>query len=917
MPLRRGREIYVSCTSKILRFLSGAAALSLTTFLAAPAAAAVPVSYWMPLQGVGAEWQSGMLQPLPDATLDELEYANGIKLDLNDFSNTVPNGNGRLYLTLSENGAFGAKCDKPDGSPCVGGTLFLGLQVHSLTPEIGSERGTVTIFLDAARQKTLDSQSCTDNNGNPIRTPGHEDRKIEIQYTSIANQPVPALKVKELKGNCQGWQDITPPAGDPMLQAWDFQVNAKEESGVGGMPSFVTLELAITAQPRSAIPLTSQIANERIFGLGVRHVTGQVPVSSFAHFPSFFQKMPTDLDTFTWATLDLHDPQRIDLSMTAYNVGQLQIAGDGGQGEAADFAKLTFRNDVICMVEQMNADERDEVVQKINALRVQEGLEPMNPVYPGDGEAPNNMILAAGPIIDADWVLYHDLPEVSAECGEEFDADPLDGGECYGDGAGYKGILWARIGIKKAKPARRKTDIWVSDQFVDVFCTHTQADYKADGDFARTQWCEDTVLSAAAGKHCVKGPHGPNANPWQANLREEQWNALKNWAHKKRNGGNGTPNGLDRPAFVLGDLNQIGPKAVSFDHPNQDVETWMSATSGQIGFGAQYKRMRELLGTWPLSQFDQVNGWAWDSYDLAARDPRGTWIGNGTESAVPATSANECMTVGQFVGYDTVKELPKEARLDYILVLPAEGSFPFYSLTGPTSHPAEPVVTIEANQGSWTDGLGCASDHAQVSVSVGLVQTGIKASYNPTKRHKVIYRVSHLQDVNIADAGVWEDDTDWFVESGEFEMQLRDSFGVVIDSQSKGYSDASTEDGIAVDVKWSDSFTAQGAEKVRMGVWIRDADDGPNDLYDGTSFGSGHAGPHFEFNHAYPGTFRLIGDFSTVGGDFIGTADPSSGDPEGSCAQGCLGVITKGNGDGSDPDEVVKVTQNIRIEEID
>ncbi len=536
-------------------------------------------------------------------------------------------------------------------------------------------------------------------------------------------------------------------------------------------------------------------------------------------------------------------------------------------------------------------------------------------MYPDDGEAPNNLLLVAGPIIDADFVLYGDLPEVSAWCAEENDGSPTSGGECTGDGAGYKGIVWARVGIKKstAAPKGGKGVNWFSDQFVDVFCTHTQADYLGDGEFASDQPCEDSILSSAVNKNCNKSPASPLANPWQANIREEQWRALKNWSHAKRAGGNGSPNGLDRPAFVLGDLNQIGPKKVTASQANQDIDQWIADSSGVAGFGTDYTAMRKLLGTLPLSDFDQANGWAWDLYDLMARDENGTWIGNGTESAIPSTQANDCITQGQVSGYNTLLELPKEARLDYILVLPAESGFPFYSITGPSEQPQEPMLDISANAGNWEDGLGCASDHAQVSARIGLVQTGVSAHYNPNKAHRVTYRVTHLWDFRDADDG----DTDWYVKPGDFEIRRLDAASNTLEQLFKGYTDDETPDGIAVAVDWSDAVNVSAAEKVRAGVYVRDHDTGPNDLYDSTNFGgSGFRGPHFEFNHAYPGTFRLIGNFNDAPGTgiLLGSADASAVDPDGSCVLGCLGIETEGDGD--EPGYDARVTQNVLVEEI-
>ena len=138
----------------------------------------------------------------------------------------------------------------------------------------------------------------------------------------------------------------------------------------------------------------------------------------------------------------------------------------------------------------------------------------------------------------------------------------------------------------------------------------------------------------------------------------------------------------------------------------------------------------------------------------------------------------------------------------------------------------------------------------------------------------------------------------------------------MLDFHPSGFSDDSTPDGVSASPQWSDSLIAAGGEKIRAGVLITDSDyPSPDDVYDGTSFGSGFLDPHFEFDSAYPGTFRLIGDFNAVADKIIGTADASALDPDGSCVLGCLGFKTQGKGEAMGPDEDVRVTQILREED--
>ena len=174
------------------------------------------------------------------------------------------------------------------------------------------------------------------------------------------------------------------------------------------------------------------------------------------------------------------------------------------------------------------------------------------------------------------------------------------------------------------------------------------------------------------------------------------------------------------------------------------------------------------------------------------------------------------------------------------------------------------------------------------------------------------YRVSYLWDLFDSDSG----NTDWYVTDGDFEVRRLNSVGTTLQAKKQGFTDDEVLDGIVVPVFWHDSFDLIGSERFRAGVYVKDHDVGPNDLYDTADFGSGFRGPHFEFDHAYPGTFRMIGNFNDAPGTgrLLGTADPSTGDPDGSCALGCLGITTLGDGD--EPGYDGLVIQSVEIEEL-
>ncbi|RYZ44061.1 MAG: hypothetical protein EOO71_00900 [Myxococcaceae bacterium] len=628
-----------------------------------------------------------------------LEYADGKKFPLQDYVNGGPNG--ELFLYVSDNASYTSGECNVGGSanPCHSQSLFVGMRLprpRNASGDLVGLEGTVTLWLDAKRDETLTTVS-------GANVPREEDRRIVLHYSTVKG----FTTFSQSKGGAiTGWTPVTTPN-----EAWTTTVGVMTPASD---PTHVHIEFEIKLAPVLPSGGASEplLASVRKLGLGIDHT----PIATTSHqtvgggrFPNAKSLPPIDIMTESWQTLEFKDPTPIPLSFTMWNVGQMPDVTawvpDGGSGEIDTVAQKIFNKEVACISEIWMSHERGELIERVNTLRHDANLPPMQAVTELNDDPLQPSLFSTGLVL----LSSRQILEAGVH---HFPFGMCTGSDCLQ----AKGVLWARVATPTATAPvifhDHDTPLLATGtdyaEFVDVFCTHVNA--------------------------------GENTSGPDTNARELQFSDIKAYVQAVRQGGplsspffpfsiedsfpHGTwPSGLDRPAFLMGDLNTLGPKGAETD----------------VGF-AHYSDMMgpSRLGISALSQFETATTLYSRTRDLAQ-------VVSGPVPAAGGTWLSSVCTD------NVTSELSGKKRLDYVLVFPAQDTpdFPTFALLNGSTASVNPQFDPESGT---VDAEGivtqhCLSDHAMVDVTVKLARVKDVAKYNPLKKHQVEYAVKQVTDL--------------------------------------------------------------------------------------------------------------------------------------------------------------------------
>jgi hypothetical protein len=628
------------------------------------------------------------------------------------------------------------------------------------------------------------------------------------------------------------------------------------------------------------------------------------------------------IDKTTWGTIDLKLPSMSKLSTSIYNVGLL--TGDwrvpavellnvhikipmGGVGWPSDFGNRLFQRDLVCITEAMDSSHRDGIFDAANRNRKANGMSDYRGKVTGEKDKPpNNMIMTSWFVVGSEAIRYSTLGCSGA---------PDD--NVYGSARGSKGVVWARIASPMCEATGGPPDangqcpenrVFASpDEWFDVFCTHTQADANAENENVSYRRC--------------------------------QFQKLRDYMNAKRAIERNGINGFDRPAVLLGDLNQVGPRSL----PNNaskypEMTNWLTTVDDVYppvqnnkidALKAEYQFMRETLGNWHENLFDGLNDDAIESYDITANSGgEGIWLGEENKASV-----SQAQTKGVGPGYPRLNMVP---RLDYIMLIPAssdtfpswgvrfdpglearafvnvhhidEGNYEIYAVPPASPPPTGALPAVDVGmppQGvpepalpqevEWveTGKLGYLSDHTEVVAQFQLIRMGTAPAYNPTKSHRVRHRVAWLSDINASD-GKW---TDWYTPLFQFTGSYADSW-----NKTTSYSDDDTPDCKRCDPGWVHvSNPYSGTGYVLCELSVNDWDwPSANDHYDGDPIG-GCWNPKILIKHQWPGDVALTSCHTGAWGAPVNNFAATGGNT--------ITLKTRGNGD---DDNDVEITHELR-----
>ncbi|MCP3100485.1 hypothetical protein LZ198_16575 [Myxococcus sp. K15C18031901] len=796
-------------------------------------AAAAPHVTRLPPQNAEVHCRPGApcTQPTTDGWVAPMEYADGKKFPMQDYVNGGPNG--ELYLLVSDNAEYTSEeCNfgvpqaggipSAQTNPCLSQTLFIGLRLPRPKDANGNfldASGFIDVWLDAQRDATIDLVPGASG-------PRSEDRHLRLRYSTGPNASTSLTQ--EMGNNANGWTGLSAPN-----QAW---ATTAVVTTPGADPARVHIEFSVKL--RSSVPpiVGSEPLSSAVRKLGFALQSAPAMTAGATQrvgggtFNNAKNQPPADTLTGTWETLELKDPLSIPLAFTMWNVGQMPDAtfwvGDGGSGEIDTVAAQIFRKEVVCVSEIWMSYERGELVEKVNELRAAESLPPMqavtelnDEVFKLPTESTGLVLLSSRQILEGG---VHHFP--SSMC---------TGNDCMQD----KGVIWARI----ATPAATAPVLVMDDtgmprvstatdygEFVDVFCTHVNAGDNTPG--SDTDAREDQFFDIKAYVQQVRrgGPLDANIFPYV--LGDNDIFPLGTW-----------PSGLDRPAFLLGDLNTIGPKAT-------EADSNFPAYQDMVG--------PSFLDIQRRTEFEKANSLFSEARDLARTssgpDPMatGTWLSSHCTDLV-------------------AQELGSKNRLDYVLVFPAEDTleFPAYALLKEPTASVEPH--FDPDSGIVIEGTSflfsqCLSDHAMVDVGVALTKVKDFVKYNPTKPHRIEYAVKQVTDLETASGCC----ADWFTPRVHMTANgffRENAFLDIVEDQTI-YPNWRVRTGPDNPTQFPDlpaNFT--GVVNMTSAIWEEDV--GPNDHYDsipegGASLAVDDRDGHFSFFAASGLVRRVKGESS-------------------------------------------------------
>ncbi len=733
------------------------------------------------------------LKPSKTNTLDKVPAVDGVfglGLDTPEYTQgrwfTLANWrgdgalNGTMYMQVQD--AIAAPM------PLEPRTLFIGLHIPRKMHENQAEdTGQISLYLDTDRMPLTALRSGWPN----------PDRKIVLTFTQPGARADPYAPVSVVVS--EFYATAATGIYTAELTGTNRMVRSAAMSALNN--DFLFLEVKITL-PQSAFD------DARIgFALDYRDEGYQnnLPVFTVPNAVEYAGNSTIRFgDKAAWAEIDLVEPAFSTLGMGIYNAGQMVApAGDGGEGEPIDIAKAIATRDLVCLTEVMHQDDRDQVFRSANNLRA--GQDPPllpfdDPVSGNPGDPPNNMILTSWYIVASQTMRFTAIRPEDERCTEASDEVGI-------KTRGSKGVVWARI----AAPICRTTKLPAGpggcfdenlrpeqpeaspDEWFDVFCTHTQAPYDFEGHEAEARDCQHMALQQ-----------------FMTDRRSQPYLGKT---------------GLDRPAILLGDMNQVGPRTLSDnDLQSASYTTWKDDDSDVFAptsvptyqLKSRYEWMRITLGNAYEHPFDTYNDDAIEDYDISANTGgEGSWIGEEYGASVSATTSDSCSP--GVPGFPNMQLTP---RVDYIMLIPpATDVYPAWAFRWDPAHAPRAFVDKHYYGG---DVSGCVSDHAEVYAYVQPFRITDIPAYNPTKSHQVIYKVTYIADVYGSDGN----DTDWYGSTA-----VEGPGGTV----ANHWSDEYTEDCRACDPRWTSvSAPFTGFQTATTWMRVRDWDGGanPNDQYD-------------------------------------------------------------------------------------